>query len=86
MRGVNATLHKLRRGEQKVVRLQRRLWLAQLLFWPTTVVAAVGVAAVAWKAWQRRAQPNQTGRVGASTAVEPTPGTSGAAVAEGKAP
>lgn len=40
-----------------MVRLQRRLWLIQLLFWPTMIVGAVLAVAAAWSVWQRKTQP-----------------------------
>lgn len=42
------------RGEQKLLRLQRRLWLAQLALYPTAVLGAVGALVVAWRLWQRK--------------------------------
>jgi hypothetical protein len=42
-------LTRLRRAEQKVVKVQRRIWLAQVLVWPTVIVAAATtVAALVW--------------------------------------
>lgn len=44
------------RTERRVVRIQRRVWLAQLLLWPTLLVAAV--AGAAWLITSRkRAEP-----------------------------
>ncbi len=34
-------LVRLRHTEQRVVKLQRRVWLAQILMWPTIVVGAL---------------------------------------------
>jgi hypothetical protein len=43
------TSRRLGRAERKVLRLQRRLWLAQLAMWPTVIVLAAGLlAAVVW--------------------------------------
>ncbi|WP_406816498.1 hypothetical protein [Mycobacterium sp. M23085] len=35
------TSRRLGRAERKMLRLQRRLWLAQLAMWPTVIVLAV---------------------------------------------
>lgn len=48
------TSQRLRRTQRKVLRLQRRLWLAQLAVWPTAVVVAVLLTAALWVVWQRR--------------------------------
>lgn len=43
------TSRRLGSAERKVMRLQRRLWLAQLAMWPTVfVLAAAVVAGVVW--------------------------------------
>jgi hypothetical protein len=49
------TLHRLRRTERKVLRAQRRLWVAQLAVWPTMIVLAILLAGVLWMVWQRSA-------------------------------
>jgi hypothetical protein len=42
-------LTRLRRAEQRVVKVQRRIWLAQALAWPTVIAAgATSVAALVW--------------------------------------
>lgn len=47
------TSRRLGRAERKVLRLQRRLWLAQVAMWPTAlVVAAALLAGTVW--WLRR--------------------------------
>lgn len=44
------------RTERRVVRIQRRVWLAQILLWPTLLVTAV--AGAAWLITSRkRAEP-----------------------------
>lgn len=47
------TSRRLGRAERKVLRLQRRLWLAQLAMWPTVIVLAAGLLA-AVVLWVRR--------------------------------
>lgn len=43
------TVTGLRHAQQRVVKVQRRLWLAQLLLWPAVVVAGVlAVVGVGW--------------------------------------
>ncbi|HKV21806.1 MAG TPA: hypothetical protein VJR50_22460 [Mycobacterium sp.] len=40
-------LTRLRHAQQRIVRVQRRVWLAQVLLWPTVVAAgALSVAGV----------------------------------------
>jgi hypothetical protein len=47
------TLAGLREVQRKAVRVQRRLWLIQVLMWPTLVLAAV-TASIALVLWSRR--------------------------------
>lgn len=49
------TSQRLRRAERKVLRLQRRLWLAQLAVWPTVIVLAVLLVGALWMVWKRTA-------------------------------
>jgi len=50
------TSRRLGRAERKVLRLQRRLWLAQLAMWPTVIVLVAGLlAAVVWVLRRRSA-------------------------------
>lgn len=43
------TSRRLGRAERKVLRLQRRLWFAQLAMWPTVIaLAVVLVGGVLW--------------------------------------
>jgi hypothetical protein len=49
------TSRRLGRAESKVLRLQRRLWLAQLAMWPTVIVLAILlVGGVLWWVMRRR--------------------------------
>jgi hypothetical protein len=48
------TSQRLRRTQRKVLRLQRRMWLAQLAVWPTAIVLAVLLVGALWVLWQRR--------------------------------
>lgn len=42
-------LARLRHAEQRIVKVQRRVWLAQALFWPTVVAAgALTVGGLVW--------------------------------------
>ena len=45
-------LTRLRHAQQRIVRVQRRVWLAQVLMW-TTVIAA-GVSSVSGLVWTLR--------------------------------
>ncbi len=48
------TSRRLGRAERNVLRLQRRLWLAQVAMWPTVIVLAVLLAVgVLWLARRR---------------------------------
>jgi hypothetical protein len=43
------TLPRLRHAEHRIVKIQRRVWLAQALMWPTIIVAAVvSAGALVW--------------------------------------
>lgn len=46
-------LARVRSAEKRIVRYQRRIWLAQVLMWPAIIVVAV--AAVVWFARRRSA-------------------------------
>ncbi len=37
-------LARVRHAEKRIVKYQRRVWLAQLVMWPVLVIAAVGGA------------------------------------------
>jgi hypothetical protein len=43
------TVTRLRHTQQRLLKVQRRLWLAQIAMWPT--LALTGVAAVAGAVW-----------------------------------
>jgi hypothetical protein len=42
-------LTRLRHAQQRIVRVQRRVWLAQVLMWPTAIAA--GVSSVSGLVW-----------------------------------
>ncbi|WP_197375716.1 hypothetical protein [Mycolicibacterium baixiangningiae] len=46
------TVTRLRHAQQRILKVQRRLWLAQLAMWPTLVIT--GVATVAGVVWLLR--------------------------------
>lgn len=48
------TLTRLRTAERKVVKMQRRLWLAQMLMWPTLILTGVTAVAAVVVALRRR--------------------------------
>ncbi|MET0899196.1 MAG: hypothetical protein ABWY45_14920 [Mycobacterium sp.] len=50
---------KVGRAERRVVRVQRRIWLAQILLWPTLLTAGVVGAVVLARRWgaRRPAEP-----------------------------
>ncbi len=64
------TSRRLGRAERKVLRLQRRLWLAQLAMWPTIIVLVTLLVGVLWVV-RRRSRP---GRHAADTATNASPG------------
>ncbi|GAA2772436.1 hypothetical protein [Mycolicibacterium pallens] len=42
-------LARLRHAEKRIVKVQRRVWLAQVLMWPTIIVGAiVSAGALVW--------------------------------------
>lgn len=84
--GINGRMSKLarvRHAEKRIVKVQRRVWLAQLLMWPTIVVGAIlSAGAVVWLL-QRRSSggrhempdtpgAHEVGVVDASTNGSPT--------------
>jgi hypothetical protein len=42
-------LSRLRRAQQRIVTVQRRMWLAQVLMWPTVIAA--GVSSIGGLVW-----------------------------------
>lgn len=49
------TSRRVRRGERRLMKWQRRLWLAELALWPTVLLLAVLLAAAGWLLWRRSA-------------------------------
>ncbi|OBF22666.1 hypothetical protein A5725_10525 [Mycobacterium kubicae] len=56
---VKEASRRVLRAEQKLLRVQRRLWLAQLALYPTAALGVVGALVVAWRLWQRRSAHHQ---------------------------
>lgn len=79
---VNVTTapQQLLRAERKVLRLQRRLWLAQLAFWPMAATVAI---LAAWTFWHR-ARQRRTGVDSAAASSVPTAASE--APSQGSAP
>lgn len=48
------TAQRLRGAQRKVLRLQRRLWLAELALWPAALLLAALVAVTGWLLWRRK--------------------------------
>lgn len=46
---------RLRGAQRKVLRLQRRLWLAELALWPGAIVLAALALGAGWLLWRRSA-------------------------------
>ncbi|ORA24355.1 hypothetical protein BST12_05685 [Mycobacterium angelicum] len=55
---VKVAARRLGRAERKVVRLQRRIWLVQLVLWPAGIAAATTVFVGAWFFWRRKQSPD----------------------------
>jgi nitrate reductase NapE component len=71
-------LARVRHAEQRVVKLQRRVWLAQILMWPTIIVGAVlSLGALVWFVQRRSA--------GGRHEMPDTPGAHEAGVVEAPA-
>lgn len=49
------TSQRLRGAQRKMLRLQRRLWLAELALWPAAIVSAALVLGTGWLLWRRSA-------------------------------
>ncbi len=58
---VKEASQRVRRGQEKALRLQRRLWLAQLALWPTLIAAVVLTSIAAWALWRRKPGRRQFG-------------------------
>jgi hypothetical protein len=69
-----AALRGVRNGQKRVLRLQRRLWLAELALWPTVILSVVLVAAGGWVLWQRKTRVRQAETATAAWAPVETPG------------
>ena len=67
---MGSALKSLHGVEKRAVRVQRRIWLAQAMFWPVVVVLA-GAGALATAVAIRRRQAG--GEIGAGTAPSVTP-------------
>ncbi|MCV6967960.1 hypothetical protein BST27_21885 [Mycobacterium intermedium] len=65
---VKSVSRRVWRGEQKVLRLQRRLWILQLAFWPALITGSALIGVAAFRRWQR--QPDSAP---ASAPGEPNP-------------
>lgn len=52
---VHETSQRLRGAQRKVLRLQRRVWLAELALWPAAIVLAALVLGTVWLLWRRSA-------------------------------
>jgi len=48
------TLTRIGRAERRIVKVQRRIWLAQLLMWPTVLLTGAGIVAAAALVLRRR--------------------------------
>lgn len=67
------TVDRVRRAEKQIVKYQRRVWLAQVLMWPTIIVVAAG--ALVWfvrnrSAGGRHEMPDLPGAHEAGTATD----------------
>lgn len=51
-----AALRTVQDGQRRVLRLQRRLWLAELALWPSAILLGTALSAGAWIWWQRRSR------------------------------
>lgn len=47
-------LDRLRRAQRRIVKVQRRVWLAQALIWPTVIAAVSAAGALLYLLWRRR--------------------------------
>ncbi|WP_041311274.1 hypothetical protein [Mycobacterium sp. JS623] len=59
-------LNRLRRAQRRIVKVQRRVWLAQALIWPTLIAAVSASGALLYLLWRRSP--------GGRHVLPPTPG------------
>lgn len=67
-----SALRGVREGQRKAVRLQRRIWLAELAVWPTATFMAILASVAAWAWWQRKSSIAESdGLASGSTSAAP---------------
>lgn len=66
---LKAAFGSVRNGQRRVLRLQRRLWLAELALWPSAILAGVLLSAGAFALLRRKARDRHAGTV--TTAAAP---------------
>lgn len=67
------TSRRLGRAKRKVLRLQRRLWLAQLAMWPTAIALAVLLTGASVLVWRRSARGRHRSVTTATTSSATSP-------------
>lgn len=68
---LKAALRTVQDGQKRVLRLQRRLWLAELALWPSAIGLGIAVSAGAWVWWQRQSRTRRADSITPAPADAP---------------
>ncbi len=74
---LTAALRTVQDGQKRVLRLQRRLWLAELALRPSAIVLGIAVSAGVWAFWQRQSRKRRADGIAPGPADAPEPVTAG---------
>jgi cytochrome bd-type quinol oxidase subunit 1 len=76
---VSATVRGVRDGQKRVLRLQRRLWLAEMAVWPAGALLFALAGVGAWVVWQRRSRERGAAAAAAAPVHAPQPAAAASA-------
>ncbi len=74
---IEAGWRGVRNGRRRVVRLQRRLWLAELALWPTGIAVVALAGAGGWLLWQRKSRARRAETAAPAPVDAPEPAVAG---------
>ncbi|MGZ4582815.1 MAG: hypothetical protein ACXVYI_00385 [Mycobacterium sp.] len=70
---LKAAFGSVRNGQRRVLRLQRRLWLAEMALWPTAILAGILLSAGAFALLRRKSRDRHAGTVAPTAAPVDAP-------------